>query len=119
MNNRVVGVTGEKIASEYLIKNGYQILRQNYYTHWGEIDIIAVKSKTVTFVEVKTRVGTALGKPYEAVNKFKIQKLMRSINLFLLQNNYKDYKLSLDVISIVLSENRVIEKLKHYINIDN
>lgn len=117
--NQDTGRQGETAAVNYLHKIGYRILKQNYHTHWGEIDIIAIKNKTVTFVEVKARVGTALGKPYEAVNKYKIQRLMRPIKLYLLQNNYKDYKLSLDVISIVLNVDHTIKEFKHFINVNN
>jgi len=42
---QIVGQLGEKIAKNYLIKEGYQIVDQNYRQTWGEIDIIAKKVK--------------------------------------------------------------------------
>jgi len=50
-----VGDWGERIASDYLISNGYQILERNFYTRYGEIDIVASKDEDIIFVEVKTR----------------------------------------------------------------
>jgi len=47
MESKQLGVLGERIASDYLEKRGYQILDKNYSSKWvsgplrGEIDIIA------------------------------------------------------------------------------
>ena len=41
----IVGKTGEDIATEYLLKNGYNIIERNFYCKIGEIDIIALKNK--------------------------------------------------------------------------
>lgn len=112
-----LGHRGEIEAIIYLHKKGYQILQQNFYTHWGEIDIIGKKDNTITFFEVKTRTGENKGKPYDSVNVAKITKLHRAIQYFLLQNNYKNYKLSLDVISILLNEDLSIKKIVHYENV--
>ncbi|OGK23323.1 hypothetical protein A3F58_02510 [Candidatus Roizmanbacteria bacterium RIFCSPHIGHO2_12_FULL_37_9b] len=117
LHNIDIGKRGESIAKEFLRKKGYQILEQNFYTRWGEIDIIAKKNKTITFFEVKTRIGDNKGKPYESVGPAKIRRLYRPIQYFLLQNNLKNYKLSLDVISIVLNEGLSIEKINHFENV--
>lgn len=118
MNNIKIGKIGEKIAKDLLFKKNYKILEQNFYTHWGEIDIIAKKDKKVSFIEVKTRTGFKKGHPYDAVTSKKIKHLMRPIRLYLLQNNYKDCKLSLDIISIMLNEDLTLNKINHYENIN-
>lgn len=115
--NKSKGQTGENIALGYLVKKGYTILYHNYHCHWGEIDIIAKKNSTICFIEVKTRTSLNFGKPYEAVNYAKVKKLMRPIQYFLLQKNYKEYKLSLDVISIIVNFDGTVNKLKHFENI--
>ena len=43
MNRRKFGIIGEKIAQGYLKNKGYTIVKTNYYTQRGEIDIIAKK----------------------------------------------------------------------------
>ena len=116
-HNRDIGRKGETEAIKYLHAKGYQIIEQNLYTHWGEIDIIAKKDKKLSFIEVKTRTGQNKGKPYDSVTSTKIKHLMRPIRLYLLQNNYKDYKLSLDVISILLKDDLSVHTINHYENV--
>ncbi len=50
-----LGKKGERIAVDYLIKNGYKILERNWRYLKAEIDIIAKKDNTLAIVEVKTR----------------------------------------------------------------
>ena len=116
-NNLDIGKIGENLAQEFLQKKGYEILKQNFHTRWGEIDIIALKETKLSFFEVKTRRNESFGKPFEAVNSTKVRRLMRPIQYFLLQNNYKNYKLSLDVISIVLNSDLTVKSLKHFENV--
>ncbi len=112
--NKDIGKLGEKYASDFLRSKGYIILENNFHTHWGEIDLIAKKDKKIYFIEVKTRVGESKGKPYEAVDFIKVKHLMRPIQLYLLKKNLKDYKLSLDVISVVLNADRSVKEIKYY-----
>ena len=68
-----MGMLGEKIASQYLEKEGYFIIEKNFSCKQGEIDIIAkdTKSKELVFLEVKTRTNYKYGKPVEAVDEKK------------------------------------------------
>ncbi len=113
-HNKDIGQRGEVEAIIYLRKKGYQILQQNFQTHWGEIDIIAKKDNTICFFEVKTRIGVSYGRPHDSINAGKINRLSRPIHYFLLQNNLKNYKLSLDVLSIILKSNLNVENIQHF-----
>jgi len=116
-HNLSVGKLGEKIASEYLQKKGFQMVEKNFYCHWGEIDIVAKELDKLHFVEIKTRIGIRMGKPYESVTKPKVKKLMRTIQFYLLNKKLKNYKLSLDVISIVLDSQGFVDRLDYFENI--
>ena len=52
MNNKNIGDLGEKIASDFLKKQGYKIIERNYECKQGEIDIIAIDKKELVFIEV-------------------------------------------------------------------
>lgn len=51
---RKIGDFGEDIAEMFLVKRGFKILERNHLRKWGEIDIIAKKSRRLYFIEVKT-----------------------------------------------------------------
>ncbi len=116
LHNLQIGKTGEEIACDFLYKKGFQIIEKNYYCHWGEIDVIAKKNDKIHFVEIKTRVGTRKGEPYESVNRQKLRKLMRAIQFYLLNRRLKNYKLCLDVISIVLNSQGLVNKFNYFEN---
>ena len=42
-----LGDWGEKIAANYLMKQGYEILDRNYKTKLGELDIVAYNHKLI------------------------------------------------------------------------
>lgn len=50
-----LGSWGEEFAVCVLRRKGYVVLNRNWRTPLGEIDIVCRKSRTLVFVEVKTR----------------------------------------------------------------
>ena len=79
-----VGKIGEDLAREYLEKNGYKILEQNYKTKYAEIDLIVEKSmgffkkSQLVFIEVRTKVGEQWGTPEDTINKAKLWKVLQN-----------------------------------------
>ena len=113
MNNLSTGKYGEKIAAEYLIKQGYKIVETNkHFSRFCEIDIIALDKSTLVFTEVKTRKTTKYGHPQEAITKTKYQNIKNGI-YFYLQENPEYKKFRIDVISIVLEPKIEIKHLKN------
>lgn len=103
-NNREKGIRGESIAKSYLLSKGYRILTTNYRKKQGEIDIIALDKMTLVFIEVKTRTGTSFGYAYEAVNRKKQDKIIKTSYVFIKENNFNNYQLRYDIIEIYLTE---------------
>ncbi|MBX9924761.1 MAG: YraN family protein [Hyphomicrobiaceae bacterium] len=52
---QVVGRLAEWVAAASLVMRGYRIVERRYRVRSGEIDIIAVRGRLVSFVEVKMR----------------------------------------------------------------
>lgn len=66
------GKIGEQLAAEWVRKQGYSIVKQNWrYGHW-EIDLIATKNDKLHFFEIKTRKGSSFGYPEDRVDKKKL-----------------------------------------------
>ncbi len=83
MRHLLLGKLGESRAVRYLQQEGFEILRRNYRTPFGEIDIIAREAQTLVFVEVKTRSTAAYGMPQEAVDRRKQRQLIRTAQAYL------------------------------------
>jgi len=97
------GKEGEDLAVLFLKNKGYKIIETNYKISGVEIDIIAEKEDTISFIEVKTRKSDDYGFPEEYVNRAKKRRIIRGAKLFFSNNKYGkylDYDISMDVISI-------------------
>jgi len=109
----ILGQRGEQLATEYLQKIGYRILVRNYRNHYGEIDIIAwdwtqsalgAKSKTLVFVEVKTRKNNLFSSPSEAVTQRKQLQISKAALEYLAHNNLTEVAARFDVVAIFLPD---------------
>lgn len=78
-----IGRIGEQMVADYLRKSGYIILRRNFRSEFGEIDIIAETRDTVAFVEVKTRSHDFVVAPADAVDRSKQYKIAKTARAFL------------------------------------
>ena len=78
-----LGAAGEKAAAKALKGNGYRIVARNYRCAMGEIDLIAVDSDTIVFVEVKTRSDDSAADPENNVTYQKQRRLSRAARCYL------------------------------------
>ena len=99
--NKVEGLKGEIDACEYLENKKYKIIEKNYRNYIGEIDIVAQQKNVIVFVEVKLRSTFRFGRPSEAVDFRKQQKLRSVANLYLIQHKMTDKQCRFDIIEIV------------------
>lgn len=94
-----IGQIGENLACEYLEKNGYRVIERNYLKKWGEIDIVTRKGNKIHFVEVKsvsrnlddvTHVTNDDYQPEDNMHPWKLQRLGRAVQSYLLDRNVPD-----------------------------
>ena len=75
MKRKTTGMIGEKLAADFLTKQGYEIVETNYRCKEGEVDIIAKDGEFLVFVEVRGKNSRAFGSPEESVTARKKQHL--------------------------------------------
>lgn len=100
--NKNFGAKGEDIAVNYLLDRGYDLIEKNFRSKFGEIDIVVKKDRKIYFVEVKTRSNVNHGEPYESITPKKIRQLKKASIYYLLCNDYRNYKQSIAIMSIVI-----------------
>ena len=92
----------EDTAVNYLENLGHIILARNFWTRFGEIDIIAESPDDVlAYIEVKYRSGSQRGTPFEAVGFAKRRRISRAALWHFTAGKYSDdKKCRFDVIGI-------------------
>lgn len=111
------GQSGELKAKEYLEKSNLKFIRSNYRFDRAEIDLIFTdeESKTLVFVEVKTRSSMNFGDPLEAVNALKQNQIRKAAMGFVGENDqYSEYDMRLDVVTVIKSNDKT--EIRHYPN---
>ena len=111
----ILGNNGEKIASEYLEKNNYEIIKRNFRCKQGEIDIIAYdnKNRDYVFVEVKTRTNFEYGKPVDSVNKMKQKHIVSATKYYIYLHNLENKYIRFDIIEIYKKDQYIINHIKN------
>ncbi len=94
------GKLGEQYAAQQLLHKGYSIVAVNYFSRYGEIDIVAIKDDILAFVEVKTRAKSYVASGLEAVNISKQRKIINTAKLYMAEHQ-TDLQPRFDVYEIV------------------
>lgn len=115
-STRFAGILGEDYARHLLLSKGYRIIETNFRSHFGEIDVIAVKDEVLVFVEVKTRWSEKFGKPEEAVTPRKLYRIKKTAEYYCLLHPAYPEKLRIDVVAIEVRNGKVISA--KIINVD-
>ncbi len=114
---KTLGDWGEEVASDYLEKLGYKILARNFFTRFGELDLVAIKDHVLYFVEVKTRSNNSFGFGELAVTEKKLQALEQSILVYLEEvgDTFTDWQI--DAIIVEGKEGDTSPKILHFENL--
>lgn len=101
-----LGKRGEELAEQHLQRSGYKILARNYRVRFGEIDLIADHGGTLVFIEVKTRMSTSHGQPFEALTKGKRQQISRVALDYIGRHGLDNRPARFDVVAVTFDEQR-------------
>ncbi len=101
------GKHGEKIASNFLERKDYKIIRRNFNTKFGEIDIICRRNEIVVFVEVKWRNNFNYKQTCESISVPKTNRIRKTASIFLQEIGERDAVCRFDVITIFEKGNSI------------
>jgi len=106
--SRKKGNVAEQRACEYLVDNGFFIITQNFYSRFGEIDIVASKGGVLHFVEVKS--GDDYEKAVQNITRTKLSKLIKTGSVYM-KKNALDVEFEYDAIIVTPDGVEMIENI--------
>jgi len=77
--SRTKGNIAEDKACSFLKEHGFIIIDRNYYSRFGEIDIIAIKEEVLHFIEVKSGDYN----PIYQITPSKLSKIIKTSNIYM------------------------------------
>ncbi len=108
--------SGERIAEEFLVLCGLEIMDRNVRVGRGEIDLVARERETLVFVEVKFRTGSAFGGPLAAVSGKKREDVARAAAGWLARRGLLGREVRFDVVGLTWSPGGPELRVEHVPN---
>lgn len=96
---QALGRAGEDAAARHLEERGYHVLERNARAGGVEIDLVVERTGTLVFVEVKTRSSRRTGRPEEAVDARKQQRLTRGAIAWIRSRRVRRRRIRFDVVA--------------------
>ena len=111
---KIIGNFGERLAVDFLKRQGFEILQTNFFSRFGEIDIIAQKEKRLHFIEVKTRTTKNFGLPEEALDFYKNKKIFQAVQDYLYKKEINTDDFQIGLISVLIDKSNKKAKIKFF-----
>lgn len=85
--SRAKGNLAEDKAVLFLEERGFLIVERNFYSRFGEIDIIALKDGVMHFIEVKS--GLDYESAVQNITPTKLSRFIKTCNVYLKKNSFE------------------------------
>lgn len=102
MKRQTTGIIGEKLAADFLTRQGYQIIEKNFRCKEGEVDIIANDGPFLVFVEVRAKHNRNYGSPEESVTARKKEHLKNVAARYLATHDNLPLEWRIDFVAVEL-----------------
>lgn len=112
MNRRRIGALGERLAADYLQKQGYRLRERNFRCREGEIDIIAEKDDFLIFVEVRTKRSSSFGTPEESVTASKLERLINLAQSYIQSHQDLPPWWRIDIVAVELTPRGKLSRIE-------
>ncbi len=95
------GAQAEKLAEQFLARQGLQLITKNYRCKQGEVDLIMQDQDTIVFIEVRHRVRADYGSAAESITISKQTKVIKAATIFMMKKGWYQHKaVRFDVVTI-------------------
>ncbi len=114
-----LGSFGEELACQHLRRLGFELLKRNFRTRFGELDVVARRSNLIVFCEVKTRRASSstneLPDPMLSIHPLKCRQVRRMAGAWLATQPHKPIssEIRFDAIGLILDESDRLLVLDH------
>lgn len=106
-----LGNQAEKVALSYLEQQGLTLIKKNYQTRFGEIELIMQDGKSIVFAEVRLRKNNIFGGGSESITQAKQRKIVKVPQQFL--QHHCNQACRFDAIAMDKEEIQHIQWIKH------
>lgn len=115
-----LGRIGEKIAANFLKRQGYSIRDRNFKFGHGEIDIVAFDKNYLCFIEVKTQKENDLSHPLYSITKSKQHQLSKLALFYIKKFHFQNKNARFDVVTVIfkLDGSSQIDIIKNAFDLD-
>jgi putative endonuclease len=104
-DTRAIGFEAERLAGQFLTRQGLTPVAQNFRCRLGEIDLVMADQSHLVFVEVRYRASNRFSRASLTVDIHKQRKLIRTAALFLAKRQrYANSVVRFDVVAIDADE---------------
>ena len=106
--SRAKGNLAEDKASQFLQERGFSIIERNFYSRFGEIDIIALKDEVLHFIEVKS--GLDYESAIQNITPSKLSKFTKTVNVYIKKNSL-DIDFMIDAVVVTPQNIELLENI--------
>ncbi len=114
VESRIIGKKGEVLAERHLKKVGLTVIKRNFKTNMGEIDLICEDGEQIVFVEVKNYSSRNFYHPSFSIDKKKRQCMINAAKQYIFKNNLFSKNARFDVVAIYRDEKQKTTKIEHF-----
>jgi putative endonuclease len=115
-SRRWFGSRSERAAADFLKRQGYRIVARNYAGPLGELDLVAIDSGCVVFVEVRSTGTEDTPKTAASVDQVKQSRLSRLALQFLQERRLLNFPSRFDVLILSWPANERRPLITHHRN---
>lgn len=106
--SRAKGNIAEERACQFLFDLGYYIVERNFYSRFGEIDVIASKEDVLHFVEVKSAEDYELA--IQNITPTKLSRVIKTAQVYMKKNSF-DADFTFDAIIVTPDGIEIVENI--------